>query len=156
MAKTKYVSLLRGINLSGKNKLPMKSLAGLFTDAGCNDVETYIQSDNVIFSASSAVAKRLPSAIAAAIVEQYGYQVSVVIRSAAELADMVDNNPLLKRGVDTDLTRRVSCRHAGRETRDGTRWQTFAGDSFEIRGRHIFLWLPNGVARTKLTNEYFD
>jgi uncharacterized protein (DUF1697 family) len=157
VAKTKYVSLLRGINLGGKNKLPMKSLAGLFTDAGCNDVETYIQSGNVVFGASSAVAKRLPSAIAAAIAEQFGYQVSVVIRSATELADVVDNNPFLKRGVDTatlHVAFLAGTPDAKRVTAlDGKR---SPGDSFEVRGRHIFLRLPNGVARTKLTNDYFD
>ncbi len=47
--KAKHVALLRGINVGGKNKLPMKSLAALFTDAGCLNVETYIQSGNVVF-----------------------------------------------------------------------------------------------------------
>jgi hypothetical protein len=59
MAKPKHagihVALLRGINVGGRNKLPMKSLAALFAEVGCDDVQTYIQSGNVVFRASAAV-----------------------------------------------------------------------------------------------------
>ncbi|MEP6888981.1 MAG: DUF1697 domain-containing protein [Nitrospirales bacterium] len=155
--KAKYVALLRGINVGGKNKLPMKRLATMFTDVGCSDVETYIQSGNVVFAAPSSVAKSLPSAIAAAITGQFGCRVSVVIRSAKELADVVDNNPFLKRGVDTGtlhvafLVSVPDAKHVAEL--DGRR---SPGDAFEIRGRHIYLRMPNGMARSKLTNDYFD
>ncbi|MGH7233067.1 MAG: DUF1697 domain-containing protein [Nitrospiraceae bacterium] len=153
--KSKHVALLRGINL-GKNKLPMKSLVEMFTDAGCTEVETYIQSGNLVFGAPASVAKRLPSALAAAITKQFGYRVPVVIHSAKELADVVDNNPFLKRGVDTGTLHvafLVGVPDAKRVAElDGSR---SPGDSFEVRGRHIYLRLPNGVARTKLTNDLF-
>jgi uncharacterized protein (DUF1697 family) len=155
--KPKHVALLRGINVGGKNKVPMKSLASLFADAGCIDVETYIQSGNVVFGAPSSVAKRLPRAIAAAIADQFGYRVVVVIRSAAELADVAANNPFLKQGVDTETLHVAFLTGVPDAKRvaelDGSR---SPGDSFEVRGQHIYLWLPNGVARTKLTNDYFD
>jgi len=47
-----YVALLRGVNLGGKNRLPMKDLATMFAEAGCTDVVTYIQSGNVVFRAT--------------------------------------------------------------------------------------------------------
>jgi len=84
VSKAKYIAFLRGINVGGKNKLPMKNLIAMFTEAGCIDVETYIQSGNVVFGANFSVARSLPSAIAAAIAEQFGYRVTVVIRSAEE------------------------------------------------------------------------
>lgn len=156
VSKAKHVALLRGINVGGKNKLPMKNLTAMFTEAGCIDVETYIQSGNVVFDANSSVARSLPSAIAAAIAEQFGYRVPVVIRSAEELADVVDKNPFLKRGVDAG-TLHVAFLASVSDAKSVAELdcRRSPGDSFEIRGRHIYLWLPNGVARTKLTNDYF-
>ena len=52
------VALLRGINVGGKNRMPMKELVALFVDAGCEDVRTYIQSGNVLFRAGRQGAKR--------------------------------------------------------------------------------------------------
>ena len=63
----KHAALLRGVNVGGKNKLPMKDLAAMFVGAGCRDVTTYIQSGNVVFSAPAAVLKKLPSTISEAI-----------------------------------------------------------------------------------------
>lgn len=59
-----HVALLRGINVGGRNKLPMRDLAALCTEAGCQGVETYIQSGNAVFGASAALARRLPTELA--------------------------------------------------------------------------------------------
>ncbi len=155
--KAKHVALLRGINVGGKRKLPMKSLAAMFTAAGCVDVETYIQTGNVVFGAPSSVATRLPTTIAAAIEQRLGYSAPVVIRSEEELAAVVECNPFLNRGIDTAALHVAfladvpdpACVAALDAKRS-------PGDSFIMRGRDIYLWLPNGVARTKLTNDYFD
>ena len=54
------IALLRGINVGGKNRLPMKDLAAMFVDAGCDDVRTYIQSGNVLFRTDPTLARRHP------------------------------------------------------------------------------------------------
>ena len=56
----KHVALLRGINVGGKNVLPMKELAAMFGAAGCTGVLTYIQSGNVVFHAPAAALNKLP------------------------------------------------------------------------------------------------
>jgi uncharacterized protein (DUF1697 family) len=89
----KHVALLRGINVGGKNKLPMKDLVALFEAAGCKNVVTYIQSGNVVFDATAAVAKRISDVIAQAIDETFGLRVPVVTRTAVELAAVPANNP---------------------------------------------------------------
>ena len=157
MIKAKHVALLRGINVGGNRKLPMKSLAAMFTVAECVDVETYIQTGNVVFSAPATVAKRLPNTIKVAIEQQFRFSVPVVIRSQEELSACVERNPFLKRGIDTAALHVAfladvpdpACVAALDATRS-------PGDSFILRGCDIYLWLPNGVARTKLTNDYFD
>jgi uncharacterized protein (DUF1697 family) len=152
-----WVALLRGINVGGKNRLPMKDLAAIFGDAGCSGIKTYIQSGNVVFRASRACAAQLPGAIKKAISKRFGFDAPLVMRSAAELRGVTRTNPFLRGGADPDslhvmflADRPAAARLA---TLDPKRSPT---DEFEVRGREIYLRCPNGLGRTKLTNEYFD
>ncbi|MBD5655626.1 MAG: DUF1697 domain-containing protein [Candidatus Eremiobacteraeota bacterium] len=152
-----YVALLRGVNVGGKNVLPMAALAQIFSDAGSTDVVTFIQSGNVVFSASATVARGLADRVATAIVERFGFGSVVILRSAREFEDAIASNPFL--GTVTDLRQlhvmflarkpepdRVATLDAGRSP----------GDSFVASDREIYLSLPNGTAGSKLTNAYFD
>jgi uncharacterized protein (DUF1697 family) len=149
--------LLRGINVGRKNRLPMKGVSALFTDAGCTDVQTYVQSGNVVFRAGPSLALRIPAVIEKAISAQFGLTVPVVTRTATELHDAAMHNPFLPRESDTGtlhvafLAARPT--PAKVATLDPDRSPP---DEFAVRGREIYLRLPNGVARTKLTNAYFD
>src|SRR5689334_22817789 len=102
MAST-YVALLRGVNVGGKNKLPMKDLAKIFEKCGCGNVRTYIQSGNVVFQCPTSVA-RLHETVGTAIEKQFGFLPSVVFRKLGDLEDIVKNNPFLKAGAqETEL-----------------------------------------------------
>lgn len=150
----KYVALLRGINVGGKNKLPMKELAALFIAAGCKNVETYIQSGNVVFDAPAAVVKRLPGAVGEAIQQEFGYQVPLIVRSGTELAKVVAANPFLAQGaLDKELHVYFLADKPAVAELDAKRSPP---DEFDLLGREIYLRLPNGMGRTKLTNAYFD
>jgi uncharacterized protein (DUF1697 family) len=154
---TVHVALLRGINVGGKNRLPMQSLSALFTDAGCTDVQTYVRSGNVIFGATSSLARRIPAAIQKAIAVQFGLTIPVVTRTAAELRDAAKHNPFLPKESDTETLHIAFL--AGRPTPAKVATldpDRSPPDEFAVRGREIYLWLPNGVARTKLTNAFFD
>jgi len=152
-----HVALLRGINVGGKNKLPMKELAALFAAIGCAEVTTYIQSGNVVFDASPRVARTLPAAISAAIRQRFGLAVPVVTRTAAELDAVVRDNPFLAHGDDPDVLHVMFLADApSAGQRAALDPQRSPGDSFEVRGREVYLSLPGGVARTKLSNAYFD
>jgi uncharacterized protein (DUF1697 family) len=157
MTTATFLALLRGVNVGGKNKLPMKDLAGMFADAGCDDVRTFIQSGNVIFKATPTLAARLPAAIAARIAERFGYRTPVVLRTAAELADVVANNPFLKRGAAEDALHVLFL--ASLPTSDmihALDHDRSPPDAFIVQGREVYLQLPGGAARSKLTNAYFD
>lgn len=91
-----YVALLRGINVGGKNKLPMKDLVALFTDLGCREVTHYIQSGNILFQAPPTLVNRLSKLVAAMILERFGFSVPVIIRSSEQLREVHRNNPFLK------------------------------------------------------------
>jgi uncharacterized protein (DUF1697 family) len=153
-----HVALLRGINVGGKNKVPMKSLAAMFEEVGCTDVTTYIQSGNVIFRAKSSLVRRLPELITEFLSGELGVNAPVLVRSARELREVLHNNPFLRR-----RSAKPEHLHVGFLADAPTRSQVealdperSAGDAFEVRGREIHLCCPNGLARTKLTVAYFD
>lgn len=153
----KYVALLRGINLGGKNKLSMKELTRIFEDVGCRDVSTYIQSGNVLFSAGAALAKRVAPLIQTAIEKQLGIKIPVLIRTAAELQQVLRNNPFLRKRCETQSLHVVFLTTTPTPTHiRALDPQRSAPDQFAVVGDAIFLLLHNGVAKTKLTNTYFD
>ena len=156
MAAT-HVALLRGINVGGNNKLPMADLAELFEAAGCRDVSTYIQSGNVRFRATAALARRVPTAIAAAIAKHHALDVPVLVRTVDDLARVVAENPYLHaKAVTTELYVAFLAAAPSAKaiaTLDPARSPP---DEFTVRGTEIYLRYPRGAGRTKLTNAYFD
>jgi uncharacterized protein (DUF1697 family) len=92
MARARHVALLRGINVGGKNLVPMAALREAFVDAGFEDVSTYIASGNVLFS-STRPAAQLEREIEAAIETRFGRELVVVVRSQRQLRAVVDEAP---------------------------------------------------------------
>jgi uncharacterized protein (DUF1697 family) len=157
MMSTEYVALLRGINLGGKNKLPMAALKEIFEASGCRDVRTYIQSGNVLFNADRAVVAGVPALAAARIAEAYGYRVPVLLRTAGELAATVAGNPFLEAGLAEDALHVLFLADApGPDRIARLSPDRSPPDAFAVRGRDVYLHCPGGLARTRLTNAYFD
>ena len=157
MAKRTHVALLRAINVGGRNALPMKELAALCEAAGCRDVATYIQSGNVAFGASAALAKKLPAALEAAIRTRAGLDVPVIVRDAGALAEIARANPFLAAGADpgelhvgflaaTPTAARVAALDPRRSP----------PDEFVVRGGEVYFRFPKGVGQTKLSVTYLD
>lgn len=145
--------------MGGKNRLPMATLRALFEVAGCTDVETYIQSGNVVFGCPAAQLRALPETIAAALEDACGFTVPVVVRTGAELAKAVQTNPFATAGGNCDPTRV----HVGFMAAKPTRAAVAAldpyrspPDRFAVVGQEIHLCCPNGMARTRLTSPYLD
>ena len=151
-----HIALLRGINVGGKNPLPMKDLMRIFEAAGGRNVRTYIQSGNVMFEAAAGSSK-IGEAATKSIEKQFGYRVPVILRTAEELRATIRGNPFLAKGVEHKWLHVYFLAEAPSEaccaSLDAKR---SAPDVFEVRGREIYLHLPNGMGRTKLTNAYFD
>lgn len=152
-----HLALLRGINVGGKNKLAMSDLRALFAVAGCREVQTYIQSGNVLFRADPNIVASLPGVISAQIAERFGYRVPVILRTAAQLGEVIRGNPFIAAGVGEETLHVVFL--AGLpEARSVAALDPDRSppDAFQVRGQEIYLRLPQGAARTKLTNAYFD
>ena len=154
---TKHVALLRGINVGGKNRLRMTDLKSLFLRAGCVGVRTYIQSGNVVFRTAESQVEQVLKYVRAELVRRLGSEIPIVLRTGDDLASVVTGNPFSAATVDSRslhvgfLPRIPSgCRVSNLEQ------YRSPPDEFAVRNREIYLHLPNGVARTKLTNAYFD
>lgn len=152
-----YVALLRAINVSGRNKLPMAELVRLFAEAGCEDVRTYIQSGNVAFEARASIAEGLPALIAGRIAECFGFRVPVVVRSRDELADAIRRNPYAAECAEPTTVHVVFLAEAPAADRvaalDPDRSPP---DTFVVSGREIYLHLPQGAGESKLTIDWFE
>jgi uncharacterized protein (DUF1697 family) len=152
-----YVALLRGINVGGKHLVPMKMLVEMFAAAGCERVQTYIQSGNVVFAASPAVAREISAVIGKEVRRRLGHDAPVVVRSAEQFAQVVGNNPFARRKDFANFSHVLFCADpvspANIKKLDP---QRSPGDEFVCSGQEIYLWAPNGVGNTKLTNAYFD
>src|SRR5579859_2072749 len=137
--------------------LPMKELAAMFAAAGCSEVETYIQSGNVVFSAGAGVVKGLDARSTKGIAEGFGYKVPVVLRSGAQMGAVARANPFLKADDAVDLLHvYFLAEEPEREAVRGLDAGRSPGDRFEVVGGDIYLELGNGMGKTKLTNAYFD
>ncbi len=155
-----HVALLRGINVGGKNPVPMRDLAALFTAAGCGRVRTYIQSGNVVFDPPSPPAPAgaaLAALLAERIEARFGVTVPVVLRSAGALGAVVRANPFLAEGADPEtLHVAFLADEPGAAAVARLDPARSPPDRFRVIGPDVYLSCPGGFARTRLTNDYFD
>jgi uncharacterized protein (DUF1697 family) len=152
-----HVALLRGINVGGKNPVPMADLARLFTAAGCASVRTYIQSGNVVFVPPAKLPADLAGLLAKRIEATFGFKVPVVLRSAGELDAVVRDNPFLAQGIEEDRLHVMFLADTpAAEAVARLDPERSPPDRFLVVGRDVYLHLPNGAARSKLTNDHFD
>ncbi len=147
-----HVAMLRGINLGGRRRVPMADLRALLTEAGYEDVRTYVQSGNIVLRSPAepaAVERELQTLIS----ERFGFDVPVVVRSRAQLAAVVKAD-LLGDMADDPKRYQVSFLDRKPSAEAIARLQERAvGDERVIaRGREIYAWHPAGVARSKLWN----
>jgi uncharacterized protein (DUF1697 family) len=133
-----YVALLRGVNVGGRAQVAMPALREAVTALGHEDVATYIQSGNVVFRSSSRAAGKIAAGLERGVEERFGMDVTVVIRTARELARVARSNPFLAAGADPK-TLHVGCL-AGRPTAAAVGRldpQHAPPDEFVVRGREV-------------------
>lgn len=151
-----YISILRGINVSGKNILKMATLKRLFEDLLFQNVITYIQSGNVVFSYKSTDRKELEKLISSRIEEHLGFKVPVIVLTKDELKDYIEKNPFTKSKNEkfihfTFLAEQTA--NYNKEIIDNKRSEN---EEIEISERVVYLYCPNGYGKTKLNNTFLE
>jgi len=144
-----WIGLLRAVNVGGR-KLPMASVVSAVEAVGGGDARTYLQSGNVVFSSS----RRVADGLSAALSDVAGFEVPVLLRSAADLAAVVAGQPFDGPPSSwhvTFLSSGPSAASAG-----ALDPSAYGDDSFAVTGREVYLRTPGGYGRTKLTNALFE
>ncbi len=153
-----FVLLLRGINVGGRNRLPMADLCSLVGGLGATDVRTHLQSGNVVCSAGGP-ASGLAGSLSAALREQRGLTVPVVVRTARAWSAMVAANPF---AAEPDAPGSLHVTFLdGVPGADGVAGleaasSTFAPDRFAVVGPDVFLHVPGSYADTGLQNAVLE
>lgn len=154
---TCYLALLRGINVGGNTKVPMKELRPAMEDAAFDEVATYLNSGNVLFQSDENDRAELANRLSTLIEDHFGTTTPVVLRTFDELDRTLAHNPFLDeeeefKWLHVMFLDRVPA-EASTNALDPER---SPGDRFHVDGHDIYLHFPNGSGRSKLTIDYFE
>jgi len=153
-----YIAMLRAVNLGQHNRMQMAKLRDSLEALGFTQVQTYIQSGNVVFSAGKTSPLTLTKKIEAKILTDFGLSVSAITTTSGEMNAVIQHNPFIsQRGVDPARLHVtfLSERPGDPALRMLTPRQSGA-DKFHCSGKNIYLYCPNGYGQTKLTNSLFE
>ncbi len=155
---TTYVALLRGVNVGGHRLIKMPELKRLFETMGFGQVRTYIQSGNVIFTSADEPLELLRQRIEREIAARFGFPVTVVPRTAAELERVIADCPFAADALAEGESLYVALL-ADAPSPDGVerlRACDCGSDEARIAGREVYLLYRRSVRDTPLTNAFLE
>ena len=148
-----YISLLRGINVSGQKKILMADLKAIYEELGFSNVRTYIQSGNVVFRFEKTIAKELQQLIFDKLFTHYGFEVPNLILYPAEIEKALINNPYqnIEKPYFTFLSEQPL-----QENIEELRKFSFDNEFYELKDKVIYSHYPNGAGKSKMTLNFFE
>ena len=153
-----FISLLRGINVSGQRKIRMADLKVAYEAVGLTNVNTYVQSGNVVFDCKMRSASKIAGLLEQQIESCFGYDVTVMVRTPSDFKRIIEDNPFSAQARKdpakvhvTFLASRPSGAMVERVEDADT-----GGDEFSVGRQEILLYCPNGYGKTKLNNTFFE
>lgn len=146
------ISMLRGVNVGGHNKIKMDALRSLYLSLKLKNPQTLIQSGNVIFQTQDKDLTLLSKRIQDAIHRKFGFRPDVLLRTIAELRDVIANTPFpSSRNLDPSkiLIVFLADKPGAQSCTDLVEIRCDP-EELHIRGRELYIYFPNGMARPKL------
>lgn len=151
----KYIAFLRGINVGGKNKIKMETLREACTTVGFESVKTYINSGNIIFETKKTEDRKLAEKISAAIEKEFGLSIKVIVRTADEIKEIVENNPFAGQFEnDKDLHVFFLDEEMPSEKAELLLSNNNENEQYFVRGREIYCLLKIGVSDSLMGKDY--
>ena len=153
-----YISMLKGINVGGQKQLRMESLRESYEGLGFSRVRSYVQSGNIIFESPENNPSNLVKRLEDQIEQVYGYHIAVFIRQPNEIQRILAGNPFINAGnADLSKLHVTFLYHFPSEPW----WSEMASprdstDEFARSEMAIYLYCPNGYAKTRLSNSFFE
>lgn len=155
----KYISILRGINVSGQKKIKMLELKSLYESLGFKNVVTYIQTGNVIFDSSDKSIPDLKSKIEKAIDKQFKFHVPVEIRTRLELKNIIKNSPFGPVDLENEGAKVLVTFLSSTPTKtniSNINKYVVAPEKLAVKGKEVYLYCPNGYGKSKLSNNFLE
>ncbi|MFN0049046.1 MAG: DUF1697 domain-containing protein [Cytophagales bacterium] len=153
-----YISILRGINVSGQKLIKMDDLKKVYENLNLVDIQTYLQSGNVIFSTKESDLRNLETKIKTQIEKDFGFEVPIIVLNIETLADIIKHNPFAN-----DNRHDISCLHVTflaeqpkEIDKKSIEVKKQEGEKIEFAQNAIYLYCPNGYGKTKLHNTFLE
>jgi uncharacterized protein (DUF1697 family) len=153
-----YISILRGINVSGQKLIKMDALKKVYENLGFRNVTTYVQSGNVIFSTIVTEPEKLEKMIYSRIEKDFGFEVPVIVLTAEKLKQVVDNNPFVIDPAKDPVFLHVTFLSSkpGKFDSNAIEEKKQDGEEISFADDVVYLYCPNGYGRTKLNNNFLE
>jgi uncharacterized protein (DUF1697 family) len=158
VSKSTYIALLRGINVGAHKRIMMEALQQTMRELGFENVKTYIQSGNIVFDAPTTDAARLANKIEKKLLSDFGFPVPVIVRTPAELQQIIQSNLFLKEpGIDSSKLHVAFLWRPPEKTVLKSLDTIAAGcDRFSGGSKEIYLHCPNGYSETNFSNSALE
>lgn len=155
---TRYISILRGINVSGRNLIRMPALKKMYESLGFSNPISYLQSGNVIFSSDEKKPKKLEEIITRQINRDFGFTAPVIVFSPQTLKSIIQNNPLMADPQKDPAFFHVTFLASAPETFDKQSILDKRSSQEEVyfSEKALYLYCPNGYGTTKLNNNFLE
>jgi uncharacterized protein (DUF1697 family) len=149
-----WLVLLRGINVGGKNIVPMKQLSQMLSELGCGDIKTYIQSGNVLLQHEELQNHALSELIANSMQVTFGFKPHLLLLTRIQLEQAIANNPYIAAQSDSkNLHLFFLAEQSGQRDFAALNQIKASTESFELIGRIFYLYAPDGIGRSKLAKK---
>lgn len=146
-----YIALLRGINVGGHNRLPMKELRSMMEDLGHQKVDTYIQTGNAVFQTEENNILQISSDISAEIKKRYGFEPQILILTLEDFKRAVESNPFPEKESDPKLLHLYFLiSEPSNPDLDELNNIKKESERFELKDKVFYLHAPDGIGRSKL------
>jgi uncharacterized protein (DUF1697 family) len=157
MRQQTFIALLRGINVAGHNKIPMPELRSLCADLGWGDVQSFIQSGNLLFQAA-APPGRLEAELEGAIKDRFGLSIPVIVRGADDWPAYVRGNPFpdASQSEPNRVLLALAKAPPKPDAAENLRRRAVNGERIVQVGEALWFHYQDGVARSKLTPALLD
>jgi len=150
-----YIVLLKGINVGGNKKVPMAELRQLLADIGFEEVQTYIQSGNVILQTEETNRLILENKISQAILDHFGFEVSVLVKTKEELQRIFDDSPFpedKKEASHFMMLYNTTEKELVKEASE----KTYEGEEYQIINDCIYYFYEKGLGQAKFSVNFFE
>lgn len=148
---------MRGINVGGNKRMTMTDLKLLYETLGFEQIDSYIQSGNVVFCSNMTSTTEIGKALSAAIYQKYGFEVPVLVRTLTEVEALLTSNPFISMGFnENELYISLLSELPSTAAIEQLNALPNFGDECCIKGREIYLHCPHSYMQTRWQNSFLE